>query len=107
MLVKNLQESSLVAMRTVYDALKEDGGVLNINITLDMLKYARSACAAYHLALEEKKASDNKEKKMLCEKRKAKAQIKVLEAKKQKLNRVTFLEVYTIDSQIAELRQQL
>ncbi|KFM82820.1 hypothetical protein X975_20301, partial [Stegodyphus mimosarum] len=71
MLVENLQETSLTAMRTVYDAIKVNGGVMNINITPDMLRYARSAGGAYHQALENKRLCDNKRKKILLDKIKA------------------------------------
>lgn len=107
MLVENLHESSLVSLRTVYDSIKANEGILNIDITPDMLRYARSARSAYHQALEDKKKCEVKEKNELCEKRKAKAQIKVLESKKQKLSRDISLEVSAIDSQIAELKQKM
>lgn len=107
MLVENLHENSLVVLRTVYDSIKSSDGVLNISVTSDMLRYARSARSTYHQMLEDKKKCEAKEKELLCEKRKAKAQIKILETKKQKLNRDISLEVSAIDLQIAELKQKM
>lgn len=57
-----------------------------------MLRYARSAHSAYREVLEDEKKCEIKEKIVLPEKGKAKAQIKILKPKKQKLSRDVSLD---------------
>ena len=39
--VENLQEESLMAQRTVYDAIDDAGGIISVNISKSMLPYIR------------------------------------------------------------------
>jgi len=55
MLIENLHEISLVALRTVYDGVKSKGGIESIHISQEMINYARMARTRYHLAFEDQK----------------------------------------------------
>ena len=50
-LVENLQEDSLVAQRTVYDAVKACDGMAAVDISKAMLQYVRGSNARYNDAL--------------------------------------------------------
>ena len=49
MLVEDLKEIFLVAQRQVYNAIKVKGGILNVNITSEMLTYAKQSHASPHI----------------------------------------------------------
>lgn len=84
-LVENMQETSLVALRTIYDAVKSQGGPLSEKVTPEMLQHVKMSRSRYHLALEEKKTEEAKGDKAEIERKRALAQIKVLQQKRARL----------------------
>lgn len=83
--VENLKEKSLTRLRTVYNAIQFNGGIINVPITNDLLTYAEAARSRYHLALEKQKKKKkcwNKTKK--TSKCKISKLIKILQKEKSK-----------------------
>jgi len=105
-LVENLQEDSLIAQRTVYDAVKACGGVMSVNISKAMLQYVRGSNARYKEALERKRKEAAEETLRAAEKRRAKTDIDNLKAKRIKLEQEMAVECRNIDCEIAELEKQ-
>ena len=70
-LVENLKEESLIAQRRVCGSVVASGGVLNVNITSEMLNYAREFHSRYQECLKQKREKvTNEEKKVLLSKSK-------------------------------------
>ena len=107
MLVENLHEDSLVAQRTVYDAVKSKGGLSFCNTIIDknLLKYVRGSNARYKAALEQKRLAASEEEKQLNARKRAADQIKVLKEKKARLMQDSAAEAHKIDFEIAELER--
>ena len=105
MLVENLHEDSLVAQRTVYDAVKSKGGLSFCNTIIDknLLKYVRGSNARYKAALEQKRLAASEEEKQLNARKRAADQIKV--EKKARLMQDSAAEAHKIDFEIAELER--
>ena len=103
MLVENLKEVSLIAQRQVYDAIKAKGGILNVNITNEMLTYAKQSTLDTRYQECSKKAKEKiRAKEMQAKERKRVAeQIKVSEAKRSKLKENVHQELKTINREIA------
>ena len=107
MLVENLHEKSLIALRTVYDAVKFEGGISNIDINKDLIKSARLANSRYKDALAEQREKGetteyerNKRKKLMNE-------MKQLQEKKRKLEESSATEKMLLDLKIAEIKKTL
>ena len=62
-LSENLQEESVVAQRQVYDGIHNQGGVLNVDITKEMMRSVRVSHSRYTEALKEKRLKYSKEEK--------------------------------------------
>ena len=103
MLVENLKEVSFVAQRQVYDAIKAKGGILNVNITSEMLTYAKQSHTRYQECLKQAKEKIRAKEMQARERKRAAEQIKVLEVKRSKLKENVHQELKTIDRKIAEL----
>jgi hypothetical protein len=106
MLVENLHEESLVAQRTVYDAVQSAGGVSSIQIDKTLLSFVRGSHARYLQALERKRQSAVEHDKQVAFKRKADSEIKLLEIKKNKVLQSAAIEAKTIETEIAELKRK-
>ena len=87
MLVENLKEVSLVAQRQVYDAIKAKGGILNVNITSEMLTYAKQSHTRYQGCLKQVEEKIRAKEMHAKERKKAAEQIKVLEAKRSSIGK--------------------
>jgi len=105
-LVENMHEDSLIAQRTVYDAVKACGGMMSVNISRAMLQYVRGSNARYKEALERKKKEAAEETQRDAEKRRAKKDIDNLKAKRDKPAKENAVECRKIDSEIAELEKR-
>ena len=77
MLVENLKEVSLVAQRQVYDAIKAKGGILNVNITSEMLTYAKQSHTRYQECLKQAKEKIRAKEMQAKERKRVAEQIKV------------------------------
>ena len=62
-LSENLQDEFLVAQRQVYDGIHNQGGVLDVDITKEMMRSVRVSHSRYTEALKEKRLKYSKEKK--------------------------------------------
>ena len=105
MLVENLHEDSLVAQRTVYDAVQAEGGVTSVNIDKPLLMYVRGSHARYQAALECKRKATSELDQKTAAKKKACEQIKVLQTKKAKFMEEAATESRKVDMEIAELQK--
>ncbi|GBN89587.1 hypothetical protein AVEN_75221-1 [Araneus ventricosus] len=55
MLIENMHERSVIALRTVYDAVSSSGELFKVNITKQMILAARNAHSCCHEELKVKK----------------------------------------------------
>ncbi|GBM36831.1 hypothetical protein AVEN_82824-1 [Araneus ventricosus] len=60
MLIENMQERSVIALRTVYDAVSNSGGLFKVDITKQMKLAARNAHSYYHEELKAEKLIEKK-----------------------------------------------
>ena len=81
-LSENLQEESVVAQRQVYDRIHNQGGVLNVYITKEMMRSVRVSHSRYIEALKEKRLKYSKEEKRKAKKRSINSRMKELKDKK-------------------------
>lgn len=103
-LVENLLEESLIAQRSVYNAVATLGGIENVNICKSMLLSVRSASSRRIEALKDKKAHVEKKanvSKVLTN------ELKQLEQLKRKIQEEKEEEVAELNSQIKKLKSQL
>lgn len=105
MLVENLKEESLIALRTVYDAIKYHGGVTKVPLSKELFSYAKSARMRYHDALENKKKMNKADEEAANNKRAISQQITSLQKKKMKLLSDKAVELAELDNQISELKK--
>lgn len=105
-LVENLTERSLIAIRVVYDSVKACGGIKNVEITKDMMSHVKMARMRYHSFLDEQKKIKKNEDEKELKKREAEIQIKLLKNKKLKLAQQTENECRSLDDQISELSKK-
>lgn len=103
MLVENLHEESLVAQRTVYQAVQCAGGITSVVIDKNMLSYVRGSHARYEEALGRKRKAAAEADKQTAAKRKLTAEIKQLEIKKSCVMKEAASEAGKIDSEITKL----
>ena len=103
MLIENFKKVSLVAQRQVYDAIKAKGGILNVNITSEMLTYAKQSHTRYQECLKQAKEKIRAKEMQAKERKRVAEQIKVLEAK-HSMKENFHQELKTIDREIAELK---
>jgi len=84
MVVENLLEESLIALRRCYDGILYLGGVDAIEVDREMVKYARGAYARQQNTLEERrKKVEERERAYMTEEKKRKAE-KLLQLEKEK-----------------------
>lgn len=107
LLVENLQERSLVSQRIVYDAIKNAGGVSNVDVNKELIKSVKAASSRYKSALEERKQAELAADAALNKRKRIEFELKVLNDKKRKLELNKAIESQAIDNQIVELRKQL
>lgn len=96
LLVENLHEDSLIAQRTVENAIKYYGGVQNIPISQKMLLNIRGAHKRYENHLEDARKTQKESEKQRAEKRKLSSEIKKLE----ELRKVKKLEALKEEQEI-------
>ena len=82
--VVNLEEKSLVAQRRMCSLVEHAGGLSNVSINDDILRYMRQARQRRERDLEEKKKIKDVQADLLSQKRKATAALKDLEEEKKK-----------------------
>jgi hypothetical protein len=106
LLIKNMEEDTIVAQRIVFDAMRlADMDLTRINISKKMMADVRQSRAAYDSALQRKKDKQSEEEKLTSKDRKRKSMIVSLQQqKKQKLAELNS-EAAAIDSKIASLQR--
>lgn len=82
LLVENMKERTIIAQSIVYDAIKNEGGIQEIQITKKMLDFVRGARNRYSDYLDDKKLEKNEEERKKAEKIKLEQQVKQLEEKR-------------------------
>jgi len=88
-LVENMHEESLVAQLLVYDTMQAAGGLNAIDINKPMIQYVCGSHGRCTEALARKQQAPSEQNKKMSEKKRIADAIKVLEAKKVKLNATT------------------
>lgn len=99
-MVVNQIETSLIAQRTVYDAVVEAGGIPKVEINKAMIHYAKNAYGRYKEFKERLRAEDEKHEKEQQRKREATRLAKELEAKKARLLADAQREATLIDERL-------
>lgn len=103
LLVENMQEKSVVALRTVYDAVSSVGGLFQVNITKKMILAARNAHSFYHEELKAQKLLEKESKEHENKKRRAAEEIKELKVKKIKIQQEAEKQIAKLDCLIKDL----
>ena len=106
-LSENLQEESVMAQRQVYDGIHNEGGVLNVNITKEMMHSVRVSHSRYTEALKEKRLKYSEEEKRKAKKRSINSRMKELKAKKRRLADETEHQKREIDYELKILSNKL
>ena len=106
-LFEHLQEESVVAQRQVYDGIHNQDGVLNVDITKEMMRSVRVSHSRYSEALKEKRLKYSEEEKRKAKKRSINSRMKELKAKKQRLADETEHQKREIDHELKILSNKL
>jgi len=85
--MENLQDDSLVAQHTAYDAVKACGGVAAVDITKAMLQYVRGSNARYKDVLGRKRKVAAEETGRAAQKKRAKKTLIILKSERSNLCR--------------------
>jgi len=102
-LVENLHEDSIVAQRTVYDAIQAAGGIAGVTVDKNMIMYVRTSHRRYLENLERARQTEASTQKQQSTVKRISAEIQEMQAKKKKLEKELAAECYKLDTQIAEL----
>lgn len=103
-LVENQKEKSLIAQRIIYDGVNATKGLENLEITKDLIHFARNAHAWYKEALATQKRENEEEEERRKERKRAASVRKELEAKKRKLLDNVVKETAIIDDELKALK---
>lgn len=84
LLIENQSENSIVALRIVYDAIKEVGGVSSVPITKSLIQSVRNSHSKYMEFLKKRKIEDQNLQKEKDEKKQRDKELRELEDEKKK-----------------------
>lgn len=104
LLIENLQEKSVVALRTVYDSVADVGGLLNVDVSKRMILSARNAHSYYQEELEKKKLLERESKMLETKQKRAAEEIKDIKAKKLKIQQDADKKIAELDGLMKELQ---
>lgn len=104
-LVENLHEKSLIAQRTIYDAVNVRGGVQNFVVTKDLIHAARNSDSLYKEDIAKQKRKEKEEEEARHTQKRTIKMIKELEAKKKKLLDDVIKETAEIDEKIKDIKE--
>ena len=107
MLSENMSEEALVAHRIVYDGVVNSGGVENVKVDKEMMKYVDKAHSQYLHHLKTSKENQTIAEKKKVEERKLNYDIKKAKEAKQKCTEQLQRKAAEYDSQIFHLEEQL
>ena len=106
LLVPNLQQRSLVALRRVYDSIKGLNPA-SITVSQEMMKFARNAHSRYESAKIRDRENRSVAQKRALEKKALSEELKKLQSKRQKKASEIGTELSKIDSDILDLKTKL
>ena len=98
-----MHEDSIVAQRTVYDAMQAADVVLKVDINKTVQQFVRTSRSRYQDALQRQREQLSYEDKRRQEKKRAADQIKLLKSTKAKLESAATAEATANEGQIDEL----
>lgn len=105
LLVENLEEHSLIAVRHVKQAIKKsETGVIGVNITSKMRMNARMASQRRRQAFAEKKEREGKDRSETAERKRKAVQLEQLEEKRKKLAEEAKKQLQEVEREIRKLR---
>ena len=102
-----MSEEALIAHRIVYDGVVNSGGLENVKIDKEVMKYADKAHSQYLHHLKTSKENQTTAEKKKVEKRKLSYDIKKAKEAKQKYIEQLQRKAAEYDSQIFHLEEQL
>ena len=102
-LVENLHEDSIMAQRTVYDAIQAVRGLAGVTVDKSMMMYVRTSHRRYQENLERARHTEANTQKQQSAVKRISLEIQELQAKKKKLGKESSAECHKLDTQIAEL----
>ena len=76
LLNENMKQELIVAQRVVYGGVMQEGGILKVNVSKEMMAEVRKSRSRYQLALEEKKKNQTEKEKQSLEKRRLTTELK-------------------------------
>jgi hypothetical protein len=83
--IANLHEDSLIAQRRICSYVTKNGGVREVTVPNEAMRYVREARRKWEKHLEDERKASKMKDSLLAEKRKAAAVIKEVEAEKKKV----------------------
>lgn len=102
-LIENMQEKSVIALRTVYDAVSNSGGLFKVDISKNMILAARNAHSYYQEELKAKKRIEKESEELQSKKKRAAEEIKELKMKKMKIQQDAEKQIAELDGLIKDL----
>ena len=102
-IIDNLKEETLIAYRTVYDAINMHDGVENVPIPKKLIHYARNAHDKYKESMDAYKKSQSADAAIRESRKRNQVLIKELESKKNKILIDAQKEANIIDNEILNL----
>ena len=106
-ITENMSEEALVAHRIVYDGVVNNGGLENVKVDKEMMKYVDKALSQYLHHLKTSIENQTIAEKKKAEKRKLSYDIKKANEAKQKCTEQLQRKAAEYDSQILHLEEQL
>lgn len=100
MLIENMQEKSVIALRCCYDAVSNSGGLFKIDVTKQMILAARNAHNYYHEELKAIRLVEKKSEELASKKKRAAEEIQELRVKKIKIQQEAEKQLTELDSLI-------
>lgn len=104
-LVENQHEKSLIAQRTIYDAINVKGGLENFVVIKDLIHAARNSYSWYKEDIAKKKREKKEEEEVRRTQKRTANIVKELEAQKKKILDDAVKETAQIDEKIKEMRK--
>lgn len=102
-LVENIKERTIIAQRTIYDAIRKAGGSQSVCINQDMLSKYRMSHTNYRFYLEEARKDQEKVTNAAAEHKRKLDELNEMQAKRRRLEEELLLNT----SDIASLKNKL
>jgi hypothetical protein len=102
-LVENMKERTIIAQRTIYDAIRKAGGCQSVCINQDMLSKYKMSHTNYRFYLEEARKDQEKVTNAAAEHKRQLDELNEMQAKRRRLEEELSLNT----SEIASLKNKL